>query len=131
MKFRSPNGADIRIATTSGHAAIIGAEWRELPEILHLLALSSGCECDQERISAKVVEPVTGEGAMNQTDADADYRKAIAAMIERNQEGDFTGADLPNVKRVSNLCGFTANKEDVYRVYREMNAEAGATDPAE
>lgn len=127
MKFRSPNSEPIRLSTTSGHAAIVTSEWRELPEILHLVALSSGCECDQERMSAHPVEVKSGPDAMNRVvDADGEYRKALTVLIERNEEGDFTGANLPNINAVSKLCGFSARKEDVYRVFRAMSDEAAA-----
>ena|SRR5690348_13778412 len=127
MQFRSPNDNPIRLALTSGHSAIVSREWRELPEILHHAALSAGCECDQEHIVPKRVEVESGPDAMNRVvDHDGEYRKALAVMIERNEEGDFTGADLPNINVVSKLCGFSARKEDVLRVFRAMSAEAAS-----
>lgn len=128
MKFRSPTGAKIRITTETGHCATIRGDWRELPEILHLAALAAGCECDKERVSARKVEPVsTPEAAARPVTHDDVYRKALTTMLERNEEGDFTSAELPNINAVSKLCGMNARKEDVLRVFRAMTAEAGVS----
>ena len=128
MQFRSPNGQDLHISTIYGHSAIVGAEWRELPEIMHLAALSAGCECDQQRVHAAPVLPESAPYAMARVvDHDSVYREALKTMIQRDEEGDFTKTDhLPNINVVSKLCGMTANKTDVLRVYREMLAEAEA-----
>lgn len=126
MKFRSPTGANLRIAIDTGHCAIIGADWRELPEILHLAALSAGCECDQERMSARKVEPEsTREAAARPATHDDVYRRALATMLERSEDGDFKADGSPNLNVVSKVAGMSARKEDVLRVFRAMKAEAG------
>lgn len=128
MKFRSNH--DVRLALTSGHCAVVGPEWRELPEILHQAALGAGVECDAERVQARKVEPESTEQAKARpTDHDAVYRVALATMLERNEDGDFNRDNLPNTNVVSKLGGISARKEDVLRVFRAMQAEAGA--PAE
>ena len=127
MLFRSPSNDPIHISTLSGHAAVIGPEWRELPEFLHHAALAAGAECDQERVVARKVEPASAPDAMaREADYDDVYRTALAKMIERNEDGDFTADGLPNTNIVSKLCGLSARKNDVLRVYRAMQAEAGA-----
>lgn len=128
MKFRSPTGVDIRVGPLlSGHSAIVGRDWQSLPEILHHAALSAGCECDKERFTARQVEPEsTPEAAARPASHDDVYRRALATMLERNEEGDFTADNLPNINRVSQVAGIKAKKEDVLRVFRAMQAEAGA-----
>jgi len=128
MQFRSPNGQDLHISTLFGHSAIVGADWRELPEILHLAALSAGCECDQQVVKAAPVLPESAPDAMNRVASHDDvYREALRTMLERDEDGDFTKTDhLPNINVVSKLCGMTANKTDVLRVFRAMQAEAEA-----
>lgn len=127
MKFRSPTGEPIRVTSLSGHCDIIGPEWQELTEVLHLAALAAGAECDKERVSARKVEPQsTPEAAARPTSHDDVYRRALAEMLERNEEGDFKADGSPNLNAVSKVAGLQAKKEDVMRVFREMKAEAEA-----
>lgn len=128
MKFRAPTAEPVHIALLSGHSAIVGPEWRELPPIFHAEALARRCEVDKGGVIAPKDVPVQpSDEAQNQVaDVDQHYRKAIEQMLERSEEGDFTNDDLPNINVVSSLCGFRAVKEDVLRVFRDMVAEAQA-----
>ena len=127
MQFRSPHGDDIRIALTSGHVAIVGGEWRELPELFHYDAVLNGCErSDQPPMPGKV-DVVADPNAMNRiADHDSAYREALATMVMRDVASDFTKDHLPNVNAVSRLCGFSAKKEDVLRVFRAMKEETAS-----
>ena len=90
MKFRSPNETPIRVALTSGHAAVIGHEWRELPEIFHRDALAQGAQCDATHIDNPEPPSINGGEQANggQPSEDDAYREAILLMIERDEEGD-------------------------------------------
>ena len=127
MQFRHPSG--VRVASTTGHAAVIGPEWRELPPILHADALAAGCECDQSTFKAEKVEPQSSPEASARPNSHDDViRQALALMIERKGdpecESDFNGDGTPNAKVVSKLSSLNCRKEDVMRVYRAMQAEA-------
>lgn len=125
MLFRSPTNKPIRIALTSGHTATVGPEWRELPVLFHHHAMTSGCERSDNSVVPELTEVEPGPDAMNRVvDHDTAYRNALTAMIERDEEGDFTRDSLPNTNAVSKLCGFSARKEDVLRVFRAMKDEA-------
>lgn len=126
MRFRSPSDKPIRVATTDGHIAIIKKDWRELPEALHAEAVAKGAQQEgQPRPPLKPAPAKAGPNASNQVvDYDTAYREALTTMITRDTKGDFTRDALPNIAVVSKLCGFTAVKEDVLRVFREMKAEA-------
>lgn len=125
MRFRSPTGKPIHVATIQGHAARVTDKWRELPALLHDAAIQAGCEQEGKGKPPPKVPNVAGPGAMNQVaDTDGEYRQALTTMISRDTKGDFTRDSLPNIAVVSKLCGFTAVKEDVLRVFREMKAEA-------
>lgn len=129
MKFRAPTDVPVHLALLSGHAAIVTREWRELPPIFHAEALGKRCECDKRVLAPKEVSVQSGPEAQNQVaDIDQHYRNAITTMLERNQEGDFTNDNLPNINVVSSICGFRAEKSDVMRVYRAMLAEAQAAE---
>lgn len=122
MKFRSLD-VDIRIALTSGHVAIIGSEWCELPLMFHKLAIAQGAEFNKE--SGKLEkEPAPDNSHSPPVTHDQVIRTAIERMIGREEDGDFTADNNPNTNIVSDLAGMRCRKEDVMRVYREMLAEA-------
>lgn len=126
MRFRSRTDEPVRLALLSGHTAVVGRDWRELPPIFHADAYKAGCQAeDSAAVEETTVKP--GPDAGNQVvDHDTAYRNALTTMVTRSEEGDFTAASLPNINVVSKLCGFTARKEDVLRVFRQMKEEADA-----
>lgn len=129
MQFRSPTGEPIKLTSTSGHSAIVGADWRPLPQILHREALSHGCECDQTKFKAVDPVPQAGPQAVSTiVDHAGAYRQALETMLGREEEADFTNAGLPDIRQVSKLCGFQARKEDVLHVWHAMVQESN---PAE
>lgn len=130
MKFRSPGATPIRVALTSGHTAMVGPEWQELPSVFHYEAVRCGCHQEGQPEPPAQAAVENAPGAMNQvTDYDAAYRQALTTMLEREEDKDFTSAGLPNTNTVSQLCGFSARKEDVLRVYRAMVDEVDEDTP--
>jgi hypothetical protein len=145
MKFKSPNKTPIRVASTHGHIAIVGPEWKELPEVLHGEAIARGCVCDQE-----IVQPVDptadpygppGPGAVVTGGERAHIKAALKSMLmdrrerphvpmkgEGNEKFDarFTPDNLPRAEYVSQIAGITVGKSDVLAVWDEMRAEAEA-----
>ncbi len=127
MQFRHPSG--VRVASTSGHCAVIGPEWRDLPPFLHADALAAGCECNQGTFKAEKVEPQSSpEAAARPTNHDDVIRQALELMLARKGDpdctGDFTADNTPNAKVVGKLASMNVRKEDVMRVFRDMQAEA-------
>lgn len=129
MKFRSLQG-DIRLTSIQGgHTAIVGEDWRELPEHLHRDALAAGCECDQGKFKAAAPQLKSSDEALSRpTSHDDVIRTALMTMLERNAKGDFTQDGNPNVNAVQKLAGLSLRKDDVMRVFRAMQAEAGDGD---
>lgn len=132
MKFRSRHG-EIRVSLLSGHSAVVGEQWRELDPMFQAEALAKGAECDQGRFAAETPKGIEAENphANGEVTHEIAYRNAIATMLNRDQAGDFTSAGLPDIRRVSQLVGFQANKEGVYGVFHAMKAEADAAAAAE
>ena len=133
MKFRSKHG-EIRVALVhGGHTAVIGEDWRELDPMFHAEALALGAEVDKGNFSAEKPKPAEAANpqANSEVTHDAAYRNALVTMLTRAEEADFTNAGLPDIRQVSKLVGFQARKEDVYRVFREMRAEAEASAAAD
>lgn len=140
MKFRSPNVTPVRVASTHGHVAIVGSEWRELPEVLHAEALAKGCICDQQIMQA--VDPTAdpyGPPSPNGIVTGGERALIKAALKQmlldraenphtprEGQEEDprFTPDNLPQVDYVSKIAGISANKSDVLAAWKELQAEA-------
>lgn len=123
MKFRSPGKEPVYVCVLSGHSAVIGPEWRELPLALHAEALVKGCVTDNmadavraEREAAAVPEPSVIERLV----------AVVRAMMANPQQGDFTQDDLPNMKRVQSKVDFRFTKDDlmqaVYVIGRDDDA---------
>lgn len=122
MKFRSGNDGEVRVATTAGHVAMVGPEWRELPEPLQSAALIAGCECDKGAVKAAPHITHPSKDAVDQGDEKAHATKAIKALLKRNDEADFTVDGIPKVPAVSKEAGFTVTKGVVLEVWAELNA---------
>lgn len=115
-KFRS-KGGPVRLASISGAVAIVGEEWTEIPEELHLQALGSGCESDG-------AAPADGP---DQDEQDELIQAALQQMLEREQESDWNQDKTPNAREVAKLTGLSIKKDDVMRVFEAMQAEAGGS----
>jgi hypothetical protein len=141
MKFRCPNNTPIRVASTSGHVAIVGPEFRELPESLHAEALTKGCICDQQIVQA--VDPtadpyskVAGANAVATGGERALIKAALKQMLLDRIENPhsprdaddvdprFTPDKLPQVEYVSKIAGIAVSKSDVLAVWKELQDEA-------
>lgn len=128
MQYRHPTGA--RLALTSGHVTRVGPEWKELDPMFHAAALNERCEVDQSIIPAIADAPLTAPSpqAVVSTDEFTVIRRALETMIERDEDGDFTpNTQLPSIKVLEKLTGTQVSKSEVYRIYREMKAEAEAS----
>ena len=125
MKYRHNNGA--RLALTSGHVEEVGPEWKELDERFHGAALEAGCEVDQGIIpAAKPTKPKASPDAVTNTDDTSVIREALKRMLERDETGDFTADNLPNLKVLAREAAIPVDKELAYRVFRALQAEADA-----
>lgn len=120
MKFKSPTDQPVYIALLSGHSAVIGEDWRDLPLFMHREALAAGCitdNMDAETIAAKV-----DDAAPNDSDHDILVR-TIKAMMDNPADGDFTNADLPNLKHLSAKVGWTVSKEGMMQAVHAIASE--------
>ena len=123
MKFKSPTETPIHICLLSGHSAVIGNEWRELPPILHRKALEEGCisdNMDAESIAVRV-EAAKPEQSNNEI-----LVGIIKGMMANPQPSDFTAADLPNLKRLSGVAGWTVTREEMMQAVHAIGAEDDA-----
>lgn len=125
MKFKSPNDTPIQVALLSGHTAVVGTEWRDLPINLHRKALELGCITDNMD-AATIAQKV--EHANPQRSNHDILMDTIKSMMQNPKQGDFTGADLPNLKTLSLKVGWTVKKEEMMRAVQAISDEPDAED---
>lgn len=125
MRFRHPKG--VRLALLSGHVAHVGQDWVELQPRFQQEAVLAGCEVEQSIIpAAPKIEHHASRDAFVNTDDTSVVRRALQVMLERDEAGDFTASTgLPSIKALEKLAGIQVNKGEVYRIFRELKAEAG------
>lgn len=124
-QYRSPDpDAVIRVVTDTGHIALVGHDWKELPPIYHNAAIEAGCECDAETLVKNRVKPAASPQATKDRSADEKIELALKTMLERDQEGDFTANGEPNLNVVAKLAGFKVARAQVQPIYERLQEEA-------
>jgi hypothetical protein len=115
--FRNPKagGGTARIPLKSGHAALVGPTWK--PLVSH----------DQAGANAAPV-PVDPEAA--QRARAGKISRAIAMLVERRLDGDFTTDGIPSMKAVEAIVGFNCSRAEVTALWATMKDEAGNDDDA-
>lgn len=131
MRYRHPLRR-VRLALTSGHVAFVDSNWVELADRFQQAAVLAGCEIEQNIIPATVVDvPAPSPAAVVNVDDESVIRRALIKLIERNEDGDFTKTNLPNIGSLEKIAGVQVNKGEAYRIFRELKAEAAeATESA-
>lgn len=125
MKFVSPDGQDIHISLTSGHAALVGAEPVELAPMFHREAISRGCVTTQMSKAAR--EAGTKKGAPT-FDRKAVIKKALEDMIAEGNEDEFTNNGIPKLPAVRARAGFGVEKEEMVIIWEALANELDADD---
>lgn len=124
LKFRSPADEPVHVAVLSGHAALVGPDWRELPPILHRQAIADGCITDNmpaETIAAAL------ESATPPFSQESAIQNGIIKMLDADNPGEnFTRAGLPNLNVLSHTVGFNVDREQVQKVWAAMEQSSAA-----
>lgn len=119
MRLKSPTNEPISFGTSngSGHSMVLGPEGDDVPQMFIQSAFAAGAipaEADaDEFISAP-------KATFEKTDQEL-IQNAIKTMLERNEEGDFTGAGMPNRKKLSALVGLNVTAEDLQTAWTSLN----------
>lgn len=121
-RYRSNTGEEIRVVTGTGHVAIVGEDWRELPAVYHQAAVQAGCEVDTP---TKAATPTRVEsGGADAKNIDELIERALKAMLERDVADDFTSAGEPNLNVVAKLAGMKVKREQVTAIFHRLKEEA-------
>lgn len=134
MKFRSRSNTEtIRLASTSGDILLIGSEFVEIPAHMEAEAYAKGCvseeiynsiRADIENDSAAAdiaAQTALVSGTLTEEQRVAAIKTAINAMLDSNEEGNFTAQGLPHLKKLSALAGFTVSKEEMEAVWTSVS----------
>ena len=125
MRFRHETG--VRLALLSGPIVWVGTDWTELPPNFQEAAMKAGCQIDGNEISAIQQEPEQPKATILVADEVRQIiRTTLIRMIERNADGDFTAAGLPNLKTLLRESGVPCEKEVALNIYEELRREAEA-----
>lgn len=124
MKFRSPSDEPVYVSLTNGHSAVIGTEFRELPDILHRKALEEGCITDNmDEATIKARTEIAQPGKSNHEI----LIEAIEDMSKDAQDGDFVASTgLPNLKKLAKRVGWNVSREEMMQA---VQAIADGDDP--
>lgn len=113
MKFRSTTEEEVHIALTSGHTAVVGVEPTELAKMFHKEAISRGCLPE----GVDIDEPVEAAG-FNRVDV---ITKAMNAMLDGGDEGDFTKAGKPDLSKLSARVGFNVPRVEADQIWEVVS----------
>lgn len=126
-KFRSPDGKEIRIATLSGHVAIIGNELRDLPELLWSPAYAAGAI--SEDIKSESMDDYIASKKKEAEEKDAQERSEIKGILQSLFENpkDYLDSKGNLVQRkVIPLIGKPIKKEVIDSIWAEIVKESEA-----
>ena len=119
MRLKSPTNTPISFgsATGSGHSMVLGPEGEDVPQMFVQSAFAAGAVPVDAVAEEFIAAPVK-----NHSKTDLELIEAgIKTMLERNEEGDFTGAGMPNRKKLSALVGLNVTAEDLQTAWTALN----------
>lgn len=120
MFLKSPNVDEIYVSLLSGHAIRIGQEGCEVSEMFVREAFAQGAipaGMKPEEFNAPTETPV-------------DYSKetllveAVKKMLEENNPDDFTGAGLPDRRKLSGIAGWSVSVQELSVAWEQVKKEA-------
>lgn len=119
MRLKSPTNTPISFgsSTGSGHSMVLGPGGEDVPQMFVQSAFAAGAVPVDAVAEEFIAAPVK-----NHSKTDLELIEAgIKTMLERNEEGDFTGAGMPNRKKLSALVGLNVTAEDLQTAWTSLN----------
>lgn len=120
MRLKSPTEAEIHVSLLNGHTIRIGPEGRDVPEMFRREAFAEGAipaDARPEAFAKTSEEPADDSKPALLVDA-------VKKMLAENNPDDFTGAGLPNRKKVSALAGWNVSVQELSAAWSSVNEEA-------
>ena len=123
--FRS-NGKEIRVASTSGQVAVIGNEFRALPESLWGLAYAAGAISDDMTAAPtteEYIEEKKREAEEKEARERAEIKKILAGLYEDPRDILNSQGKLIHRKVIQRI-GIPVKKDIIDAIWEEVVAEA-------
>lgn len=119
MKFHSPTDQPLHVALTTGHTCVIPPKGVELETRFHKEALARGAVP-----GSLVGEEKTAENPG--FDKNAVIAAAMKAMLDGNDEDDFTNDGKPDMRKLKARVGFNLSREEADVVWAEVSKAPAA-----
>ena len=119
MRLKSPTNTPISFGSSngSGQSMVLGPEGDDVPQMFIQSAFAAGAIPAEADADEFVSAP---KATFEKTDQEL-IEAGIKTMLERNEEGDFTGAGMPNRKKLSALVGLNVTAEDLQTAWTALN----------
>jgi hypothetical protein len=104
MRFRSDTGKPVQLSLTSGHTAVVGTEFTELPAMFQRLAIAEGLIPEGTQAADAAPKPGPSKADLIQS--------AMKKMLDLNSPDAFTTDGKPDVRKLSDVAGFTVSREE-------------------
>ncbi len=128
LRMKSPGSEPVRVALTSGHVILIGPEGREVEARFVREALVNGAIPEGvDPALLQHAEPAV-KTPLSDLDRDEQIREVLRQMLA-DRDGkpgsdEFTANGLPSVPAVTKRLGWKAMREDVYRLWQDVDPSA-------
>jgi hypothetical protein len=113
MKFQSPTDEPIHIALTSGHSIVIEPTGTEVPALFQREAIAKGAT----PVGIEKAEPLQGQTF----DRAQVIRDAMNAMLDSDDEANFTNDGKPDLRKLRAIVGFNVPREEADKLFAEIS----------
>ena len=116
-RLKSPTEKPVHVALLSGNSILIGPDGRDVPAMFYREALICGAVPEGMQASDMEVE-AAAPTELSRKDL---MRNGIKKMMETREDGDFTGAGLPDRRILSRIVGWSVTAVELAEVWQEFN----------
>lgn len=95
----------------------LGPDGADVPQMFVQSAFAAGAIPIDEEEEGFVAAPIVNQ----ERTRDEIIADGIKSMLEREEEGDFTAAGMPDRRKLSGLIGIQVSAEEVARVWKRLN----------
>lgn len=122
---------DYVLVTNAGlHIGFKKGNPTHVPQRFVQLALNMGAEpVEGSKVEADQIQNDSDKEVLEEARRAQKLREAIDQLIERNHSGDFTAGGRPNMKKLSAIVGFDADRDEVEKVFDEMRQKMAQPAP--
>lgn len=120
MRLKSPTNEPVCVSLLNGHGCRIWPEGREVAEMFLREAFVAGAI----PADMAVEEFVVAEEAAVDSSPHTLLVAGVKQMLETNNAEDFTGAGLPDRRKLSGIVGWNVSVQELSAAWAELNQQA-------